>query len=244
MNMKFFSSRRFLALYSGGLTMALMVVLLSGFSTGSKKGKADFDEINVRRINIVEPDGTLRMTISNRAQFPGLIVKGKEFAHQRSGSGILFLNDEGTENGGLVFGGKKDANGKTSAGGSLTFDQYEQDQVVQLWQQEEDGRRQAGLVVNDQPDEPADYAADERFEKMTDGPAKKAEAEKREKHPWGPQRIFVGKNADHSALIVLRDRQGRKRILVQVAADGAPSLQFLDENGRIISQLPRQTKDR
>jgi hypothetical protein len=30
-----------------------------------------FGTITVRRINVVEPDGTVRLTISNRADFPG-----------------------------------------------------------------------------------------------------------------------------------------------------------------------------
>jgi hypothetical protein len=37
-----------------------------------------FDEINVGRINVVEPDGTLRLMIANRPQFPGSYVHGKE----------------------------------------------------------------------------------------------------------------------------------------------------------------------
>jgi hypothetical protein len=46
---------------------------------------------------------------------------------------MLFFNDEGTENGGLIFSGPKNKDGKViDSGGSLTFDQYEQDQIVQI----------------------------------------------------------------------------------------------------------------
>jgi hypothetical protein len=69
------SSQRFLSIYSGVLTMVFAATLLSGFASRSKP--VNFDEINVRRINIIEPDGTLRMVMSNKAQSPGLIVKGK-----------------------------------------------------------------------------------------------------------------------------------------------------------------------
>src|ERR1700732_859217 len=67
-----------------------------------------FNELDVQRINVREPDGTLRMTISNSAKAPGLIFKGQEHPFpNRQAAGILFFNDEGTETGGLLFGGAK-----------------------------------------------------------------------------------------------------------------------------------------
>src|SRR5919109_5127351 len=112
---------RMLALYAGVATG----LLLMAFTTGAFRSQ-EFDEITVRRINVVEPDGTLRMVISNRDKFPGVIVRGKELGrNQRPGTGMLFLNDEGTENGGLIFGGQRDADGKIAkAGVSLSFDKY------------------------------------------------------------------------------------------------------------------------
>ena len=68
--------------------------------------------IAVKRINIIEPDGTLRMVQSNKAQFPGVIVKAEEHKQDRPFAGMLFFNDEGTENGGLIFNGSKDGGGK------------------------------------------------------------------------------------------------------------------------------------
>jgi hypothetical protein len=59
---------------------------------------------NVQRINVVEPDGTLRLVLSNHSRLPGVIVRGKERPFARPQAGMLFYNDEGTENGGLVFG--------------------------------------------------------------------------------------------------------------------------------------------
>src|SRR5690242_10450551 len=93
-------SERLLLIYSGLLTAALAVVLLTG--AGSSKAQV-FDEIQVHRINVVEPDGTLRMVISNKARLPGVIVKGKEFPpRDRPQAGMIFYNDEGSENGGLI----------------------------------------------------------------------------------------------------------------------------------------------
>lgn len=144
------------------LTAALAITVFGGFA---ESRKAAFDEIEVHRINIVEPDGTLRLVISDKAKFPGSFVNGKEIARpDRHDSGLLFLNGEGTEMGGLTFDGWKDKNGETQ------------------------------------------YCA---------GP-----------HP------------DTSAVLKMKGTQGRDRLVIKVAANGSPSIQFLDEGGRVASQLP------
>ena len=56
-------SQKFLLIYSSTVSTALAVVIL--MSAGAHKGQT-FDEIDVHRINVVEPDGTLRMVISNK----------------------------------------------------------------------------------------------------------------------------------------------------------------------------------
>ena len=164
---KFFSSPRFLAIYSGVLTIAFAVVVLTGFT--ESRQKQVFDEITVHRINVVEPDGTLRMTISSKANFPGIIIKGKETPHPtRSSAGMLFFNDEGTENGGLIFGGRKDKDGKVTSYGHLSFDQYEQDQVFSIDTDQENQQRSSQLRMIDEPDYPIteDLAAAARIEKL------------------------------------------------------------------------------
>ena len=238
------SDPRFLAVYSGSVTAALLVLLLSGSSPA--KRKTSFDEIDVKRINVVEPDGTLRMVISDKARFPGWIMKGQEHPSDRKTTGLLFFNEEGTENGGLIFGGYKGPDGKVAAGGSLTFDQYEQDQVIQMVQSEDNGSRTAGLKVNDAPDLPIDFGASAKLSAkiagMKDGPEKEAELENYRKLYGLKNRIFMGKSSDHSASLVLRDQQARKRIVLEVAPDGTPSMKFLDEKGQVISKFPPESR--
>src|SRR5215831_18802271 len=102
---------RFVMIYSGVLIAGLVVVVAAGFGAGSKKIK--FAEIEVQRINVVEPDGTLRMVISDKAKLPGVIIRGKEERQEeRPQAGMLFYNDEGSENGGLIFGGHKNGKGE------------------------------------------------------------------------------------------------------------------------------------
>src|SRR5919106_1476984 len=80
-------------------TPLLIVVLLTGFLQIPQRMR--FTEIDVERINIVEPDGKLRMVISNRPRSIGPIYKGKPFGYPGgTRPGIIFFNDEETENGG------------------------------------------------------------------------------------------------------------------------------------------------
>ena len=118
--------RGFLPVYAGVLTAVFALSVITGFT---RPRSASFDEIDVGRINVREPDGTLRLVLSSKAQFPGLYFEGKEYEHpNRSTAGLLFFNDEGTESGGLIYGGAKDADGGVDAYSHLSFDQYEQDQ--------------------------------------------------------------------------------------------------------------------
>ena len=191
--------------------------------------QTNFDQITVHRINIVEPDGTLRMILSDKTAFPGLIVKGKEIPHNdRTSAGMLFFDDEGTENGGLLFGGMKDKADHISSYGHLSFDRYQQDQVFTIQTSEEDGKKQSGLHIDDRPDYPlADIMSlsATEFEKFNATHAK----------PHG--RIYLARADYTSVALRLKDTEGRNRIVIQVGADGSPMIQFLDKDGKVTSLL-------
>jgi hypothetical protein len=207
-----FTGQRFLTIYSGVLTAVFAVTVFSGFSTWPKS--ETFEQINVQRINVVEPDGTLRMVISDHAKLPGIIVRGKEEPFARPQAGMLFYNDEGSENGGLVFGGRRNARGEVvDSGGSLSFDKYEANQVVQLIGVDDKEDRFAGLSITDSL-----TGTDTR------------------------RRVWVGRGEDGTATVNLMDAIGRKRLVLEVKADGTPSLYFLDASGKVTSQLPSPAK--
>ena len=50
-------------------------------------------------------------------------------------------------------------------------------------------------------------------------------------------RVWVGSADDGSATVALMDIQGRRRIVMEVKADGGSSLTFLDANGKVLNQL-------
>lgn len=130
-------------------TVLLGIVLL-----GAKQPRnATFDELHVQRIDVVEPDGTTRMVLSNKNRLPPVVIKGQErpeMGEPRPQAGLIFYNDEGTENGGLIFGGKRNEKGEiVDSGGSLSFDKYGAGQIVQLAGIDDKEDRFAGLGVSD-----------------------------------------------------------------------------------------------
>ena len=213
----------------------LLIVVLVGSAFALEEQKTKFTEIDVQRINVVEPDGTLRMVISDKSKFPGIIINNKEHTHPngRSSAGMLFFNDEGTENGGLIFGGSKDKKGAVSSYGHLSFDRYLQDQVFTIDADEKGNKSASGLSIVDDPDWPItdflDATPDEQqhFFKT---------------HAPPQQRIYLGRTPDDSASLTLKDKDGHSRIVIKVNPDGSPMIQFLDAAGKVISQLPEPPK--
>jgi len=225
------ASQRFLMIYSGVLTVAFVATVLGGVAFVLRKQR--FQEIDVERINLVEPDGTLRMIISDKARFPGMPIKGKDFPHPggRKETGMIFLNDEGTENGGLIFGGKNE-NGKLSSYGSLTFDQYESDQIVQILHEQNGSEHAAKIAFMDRPDEPIMEPLT-RFAQMPDGPEKDALRQKAK----GAPRLTIGKDDDRAISLRLKDAKGRDRLVLRVTAEGTPSVEALDETGKVVNRV-------
>jgi hypothetical protein len=142
------SIQKFLLVYSAIVSTVLLGVVLVG---AKKPVNPEFDKVIVHRIDVVEPDGTLRMVISNKNQLPPVIIKGKEhpeMGEPRPQAGMLFYNDEGTENGGLIFAGRKNEKGEVvDSGGSLSFDKYGAGQIIQLAGVDDKDHQFAGLAV-------------------------------------------------------------------------------------------------
>ncbi|MGY3038991.1 hypothetical protein ACVWWQ_000578 [Rhodanobacter sp. TND4EL1] len=230
--------QRFLMIYAGVLTTVFAVTVLSGFVQTPRK--LSLDQLDVQRINVREPDGTLRLVISDAASAPGIYIKGKEYPHpNRKVAGMTFYNDEGSENGGLIFGGEKDKDGTKESHGHLSFDAYEQDQTMALDSHQEKDGRYTKLQFNDYPD----YSILEEIQLMTsikDLPMDQQKARLKaffDKHGGPTRRMLLGRNTDGSVQLAMNDLQGRPRIVMKVARDGSPSLQMMDGNGKVTSEL-------
>jgi hypothetical protein len=101
---------------------------------------------------------------------------------------MLFNDDEGTENGGMLFGGNRSADGQFHSYGHLSFDGYEQDQSMSLDSNQDGDERTTAYQINDNigdtlftPEVMAGFAA---LHAMPEGPAKqKAIADFKAKYP-------------------------------------------------------------
>jgi hypothetical protein len=227
------------------LALTAVVALGAARQSESKPDKARFTEIDVERINVVEPDGKLRMVISNRPRSIGPIHQGKEFGYPGgSRPGVIFFNDEGSENGGLTFAGRRLPDGRFAASTGLSFDQFDQDQVLFLQYNDENGQRNVGMTVADRANVPLVGLVQER-DSLLAIPDEKARAEAlrkwaepRDGQPLFARRVYVGRDTSQAALVDLSDPQGRTRLRLKVDAAGSPSLEFLDEAGRVTLRLP------
>lgn len=237
-----------LTAFLSGCTATATAIIAIALLTGAKAPPAKFEAIDVGRINVREPDGTLRLVISNRAQFPGAPWKGQEIPRpdRRSFAGMLFVNDEGTESGGLIQKGSLGLNGKADAGLSLTFDRFRQDQVLQLLHAEQGGQAMTHLLINDEPShELMDVKQRmERFDeidRMKPTERRQALQEMRDKGLMPANRVRLGTTRDKASALSLADAQGRTRMLLIVSADGKPSIQMLDEQGKVAKTIGLDT---
>jgi hypothetical protein len=169
-------------------------------------------------------------------------VKGKKYPFDRHTAGMLFFDDEGTENGGLIFGGMKDKDGKVESYGHLSFDKYMGDQLMALESGQQQGQTYSGIDFTDEPEIPISVITD-ALQKSARLPPDQRRAKMREAlagQPKSEKRAHLGRNLDESASLELKDVAGRDRAVLKVAGDGTPSLQFLDEQGKVVAQFPKE----
>lgn len=234
---------RFLKAYAIITTAALGVLALTAF----RQQKQRFGEIDVERINIVEPDGKLRMVLSNRPRSIGPIYKGQPFGYAGgTRPGIIFFNDEGTENGGLTFTGKTGEDGKYTASSHFSFDQFNQDQVLYFNYTDNNGTRRMGFTVADRAD--ADIMAmvkqrDSIVAAHPEGAARNTALQSwAQQRPGGramfAPRVYVGRDPSRNAVVNLSDPEGRTRLRLVVDSLGNAGLEFLDAGGQVTSRYP------
>lgn len=236
------------ALFSTILFAALIFLAVKGPSR-----KVKFQEIDAERINIVEPNGTVRLAMANRERMPGGQSAGVELTaregnrvmsnHGPVTAGLTFFNDEGDECGGLVYGTKM-VDGKQKTVVRLSFDHYRQNEAIDIVHAEEGGVSRSGLEAVDTGS--SIFTADEMRQSnaillMKDGPGKDAALKKfgsehAAEFKYAP-RLFVGRLENDAAGVILMDTQSKPRIRMTVDASGAPSLQFLDEHGKTTYSL-------
>ena len=236
--MTFLSNPRFLAVYSGLLTLVFAGVVVFGVSSLRNR---TFGTVTAHRINIVEPDGTVRLTISNRADFPGAWNRGQEYPRpdRRDAAGMLFMSEEGTEQGGFIWGAGQLPDGSIQNHVHLSFDQYEENQIFAIDAGQEGKDKFSRISIVDQ----GNYAIEEKrktnevIEKLPPNEQDAAWEKFFATHRSDVKRIELGRSPDGSVGLELRDPNGKTRILLSVRPNGEPILQFRSEDGKVMREL-------
>ena len=235
---------RLIKAYAVAVTLLLGTLSVAAFRQATQKTR--FTEIDVERINIVEPDGKLRMVIANRPRSIGPIYKGKPFGYPGGGRpGIIFFNDEGTENGGLTFTGRRRDDGTYASSTGMSFDQFNSDEVLTLRYTDENGRKTTGISIADRDERDIYDLIMQRdsINKMTDSVAKASALQQlfgpRNGVPLQATRVYLGRDRNKAAVLSLSDPNGKPRLRLRVDSLGKASVEFLDENGVVTARIPQ-----
>jgi hypothetical protein len=210
-----------------------------------------FNLIEAQRVNILE-NGIIKAALSNSAGF-------NEFGRaQRGGvtfSGLMFYNEEGQEEGGLVYSGKG-APGGQDADVTLTMDQYRQDQNVYLHHEEhkdaQNLRVEDGLSINARPDWSGvkeEYKIYGELDQLSPEQRDDLRLKSLQEGKISSNRLFFGVkrgikgNAPYDDTgIFIKNKWGRTAIKLYVDNDNKPHFEVYDPLGKTVTyelKLPR-----
>jgi hypothetical protein len=220
----------FSRLYTVGSAVLLLFLTVTAFSQNRPQDL--FEEITVKRINVVDEDGNTRVILAG-----GFPPRRAELA------GLLFINEDGIEAGGLVYRGTLDSLGNIQAGGILTFDQYQNDQIVGLEYDQSGIRKRQGLTIQERPDTLTDRVKDfyRSFEAAETAEAR--DSLRRHVLPQIPRRelvsrrLFAGRSFEGAALVTLADLDGKTRLRLEVDSIGQASITFIDAEGQEVRRI-------
>jgi hypothetical protein len=184
---------------------------------------AKFEEITVGRINIAGPDGVSRIILSHKmpqAPFQGEML---ERTVPPGMAGIIYCAPNGDEVGGIGVSGTE------KGGHSLIALDYRKTplEAIGLATGYSPTGQSASLVVMDHPTGPIDV------KKLKANDA----TEVKRLQAMMIDRITLGVE-DHSAALVVKDRDGKSRIVIGVDANNNPEVKILDGRGNQIGRLP------
>jgi len=218
------------------------VVLFGAVSVGSER--SSFNEITVHRIDVMDREGKLAMVLASHDDEAIPVILGKQ-GHRSQGNnadnGIIFFNQRGDEQGGLIWSASPD---RQSSGDTLSFDTAQTDQLLQVDDGSSKGKHYAYLVGWDRLPNDAELAlqAEAELQAAKTGSERQAILTKYKAMGVAARtRFLLGYTTDDVAQLALNDKDAKPRIKLSVAPDGKAQMQFLDATGHVIYQLPPNT---
>ena len=155
-------------------------------------------------------------------------------------AGLLFMSEEGTEQGGFIWGAGQQRDGSIQNHAHFSLDQYEENQIFAIDAGREGNDKFSQVTIADQGDYPVEDKR-EAYARIMALPADQQDAAWDRffsAHPaYDTKRMVLGRAKDGSVGIDLKDKSGKTRIQLLVAADGTPSLKFFDASGNLAKDL-------
>ncbi|MGH6890406.1 MAG: hypothetical protein ACREHF_14635 [Rhizomicrobium sp.] len=198
------------ALALGVWSLLLESYLPAAFARTNAERSASFDTLTVKRINVVDPNGTIRFVIANSERFPGAKERGRTYPRSiHDTAGMLFFDAKGNEVGGLGL-----AKLRNQDVTNMAFDYaYQPTDGIGFFKLESpDGKRwQAGFDIYDRrPYEPGSITSSQ-----------------------GVQRVAL-EDENQNSQLVISDAQGHPRIRIGVDKAGEPSIEMLNPAGKVM----------
>ncbi|WP_297799756.1 hypothetical protein [uncultured Brevundimonas sp.] len=169
----------------------------------------DHERISARRIDIVDADGTIRMTLSGETPAP--IIDGIQYKRAFNVAGLILYDDKGSERGGF---GTADVEGGMAV---LALDHPAMDAIG--WRVSPDGS--VAFSINQAPPLLREPALDNA---LVPGVSTAT-------------RLQLTVAADGTPAVSLSDKNDKPRIRMTVTEEGFGSIQFLNAEGEVIHSI-------
>lgn len=251
---------QFLTVYAILSSIATATLIFSIFiaepTVSSKGNQLDFttaDSLHVKyisaeRVDILEADGKLAISLSNSRRSPKPLFNGQklEGASNRNSPNIVFFDGKGTEVGGLAFANPDQDDSSFKVIRHLAFDGYMQDEVITLSHFVQNGKSRKGMYIYDRPDIPILDALEQTGIQPVDNRQtlnkklanfKKNQPERYNELWHNPQRVALQTNENNQAEMLLSDSEGQVRLRFSVSSDGSAAIEFLNEEGQIVKRI-------
>jgi len=131
---------------------------------------------------------------------------------------MLFMSEEGTEQGGLILGASQLPDGTIENHGHLSLDQYEENQIFALDAGQEGKDKFSRITIADQGDYPVEEKrkAEDQIERLSADRQDAAWEAFFATHRHDVKRLVLGRAPDGSVGLNLRDGNGQVRIVLEV----------------------------
>lgn len=183
--------------------------LIQSRSPETRVETPDHDRITARRIDIVDDDGVIRMTLAGATPSP--IIDGIQYKRVFNVAGLILYDENGSERGGF---GTADVEGGAAV---LALDHPAMDAIG--WRVSPDGG--VSFIINEAPPLVRDPALDNR---LVPGVA-------------AATRMKLAVAPDGTPAIALHDKADRPRLRLTVTAEGYGAIEFLNAAGEVIQTL-------